>query len=56
MNHALAVMNDDKEQFLAVSNMTRVEKEGLFSVSLIVSLISSMCVILFLTTLRFPGK
>ena len=31
MNHALAVMNDHKERFLAASNMSRVETDGVFS-------------------------
>ena len=41
MNHALAVMNDHKERFLAASNMSHVETDGVFSASLIVSLILS---------------
>ena len=57
MNHALAVMNDHKKQFLAASNMSRVKEiDGVFSASLIVSLILSMHIILFLPLLRFPGK
>ena len=56
MNHALAVMNDHKERFLAASNMSRVEKGGVFSANLIVSLTLSMYIILFLPLLRFPGK
>ena len=56
MNHALAVMNDHKERFLAASNVSRVETDRVFSASLIVSLILSMYIILFLPLLRFPGK
>ena len=56
MNHALAVMNDHKERFLAASNMSRVETDGVFSASLIVSLILSLYIILFLPLLRFPAS
>ena len=46
-------MKDHKERFLAASNTSRVETDGVFSASLIVSLPLSMYIILFLPLLRF---